>query len=171
MRIDDNWCGFICWLMLIDADWYLLMLIGDDWCWLVLNDLLFDTNWCWLMLIDVDWCRLMLIDAGWCWLINTDDWWLIMLLDAQIRSNQVLFCRSVPPEFLRSFFILVGRSYLSVWMLGGGREGVGGILWGLSQRRAWYYGAGARARDDGHECQTQPHIPAKRDLDLTRTHL
>ena len=25
-------------------------------------------------------------------------------------------------------------------------------------KASWYYGAGARERDDGHECQTQPHI-------------
>ena len=38
------------------------------------------------------------------WLILIDLFWLV-LIDAQIRFNQVLFCRSVPPEFLRSFLV------------------------------------------------------------------
>ena len=40
----------------------------------------------------------MLIEADWCWL---------MLIDAQIRFKWVFFCRSVPPELLRSFFDLI----------------------------------------------------------------
>ena len=66
------------------------------------------THWDWLMLIDADWCWLMLIDM----LIYADwyvDWCLLtwfFLIDDQLRFNQVFFCRSVPPEFLRSFLSL-----------------------------------------------------------------
>ena len=61
---------------------------------------LYDAGWCWLMLTDDDrrdWGWLMLIDADWCWL---------MLIDAEIRFNQVFFCRSVPPQLLRSFLVI-----------------------------------------------------------------
>ena len=88
-----DWCWLItgwCWLIVLDTDWCWLMLIDADWCWLTL----IEAEWCWLMLIDTDWCWLVLIDADWCWL---------MLINAQIRFNRVFFCRSVPPEFLRSF--------------------------------------------------------------------
>ena len=83
-----------------NVDWCWLMLIDSDWSWLVL----IDAHWCWLVLIDADWCWLMLICADWCWLVLVDDecCWL-MLIDAQIRFNCVFFCRSVPPELLRSF--------------------------------------------------------------------
>ena len=61
---------FTCWLILID------MLIDTDWCWLVLTD----ADLCWLIIID------MLIDANWYadWYA---DWCLLMLIDAQERSN------------------------------------------------------------------------------------
>ena len=82
--------------------------VYTDWCWLMLF-MLIDADWCWLMLIDADWCRLMLIDADWGWLMPIDAGWCwlicwLMLIDAQIRFNPVFFCRSVPPELLRSFF-------------------------------------------------------------------
>ena len=38
--------------ILIDADWYWLMLTDRAWCWL----LLIDADWYWLMLIDADRC-------------------------------------------------------------------------------------------------------------------
>ena len=93
MLTDRDWSL----MMLIDADWFRVfwqMLTDSDWYWLVL----IDADRCWLMLVDGDWWWLMLIDADWCWLI----YWL-MLIDAQTRFNRVFFCRSVPPELLRSF--------------------------------------------------------------------
>ena len=90
--IDDDWCWLICWMlidMLIDADCYWLMLTDAEWSCLIY------ANWCWLMLIDADWSWLKLSCADWCSLI---------LIDARIRFNKVFFCRSVPLELLRSFF-------------------------------------------------------------------
>ena len=69
---------FTCWLILND------MLIDTDWCWLVLTD----ADLCWLMLTDnywfADWCLLMMIDAYWC-----ADWCLLMLIDADWCSRKV----------------------------------------------------------------------------------
>ena len=88
--------------MLIDTDWCWLMLIDSDWCWLIqiigIRLMLIDSDWSWLVLIDADRCWLILINADWYW---------SMLIDAQIRFNQVIFCRSVPPELFRPFFVLV----------------------------------------------------------------
>ena len=67
--------------------------------------MLIDVDWCWLMLIDIDWCWLMLIDAYWCW---------SMLIDANWLFNQVFFCRSIPPEFLWSFYSLLLDFFLCV---------------------------------------------------------
>ena len=48
----------------------------------------------------------MLIDADWCWLILIyADWFWLML-------NQVFFFRSIPLEFLRSFFIITIRCFI-----------------------------------------------------------
>ena len=81
--------------MLIDADWH-----ADCW-WLIV----IDADRCWLILIDSDWCWLFLISADWCWYMLIDAvWFCLMLFDAQTRFNCVFFCRSVPPELLRSFF-------------------------------------------------------------------
>ena len=46
------------------------MLVGADWCWLIL----IDTDWYWLMLIGADWFCLMPIgaDASLCWLMLID---------------------------------------------------------------------------------------------------
>ena len=39
-----------------------------------------------------------------------------MLINAQIRFNRVFFCRSVPPELLRSFFIMLTHTCILVYM-------------------------------------------------------
>ena len=75
MLIDFGWLWLLidCWLILIDADWFLLILIDSDWFWLILIDsgwfwwILIDSDWIWLILIDADWCWLMMIEADWFW--------------------------------------------------------------------------------------------------------
>ena len=57
----------------------------------------------------------MLTDADWCWL---------MLINAQLWFNWGFFCRSVPPELLRSFLVLQERTgppllfFPLLWKLG-----------------------------------------------------
>ena len=50
--------------------------------------------------ISVSLCLSLQIDVDWRWLMP--NCW-VMMIDAQIRFNQVFFCRSVSPEFLRWF--------------------------------------------------------------------
>ena len=102
MLIDAE-CWLICSLMLTDTGWCWLNLTDRNWYWLML----IDADWCWLMLIDADRFSLKLICADWCWLVLINaDWSWLSLIYAQIRFNQVFFCRSVPPELLWSFFNL-----------------------------------------------------------------
>ena len=58
----------------------------------MLIDAVWYADWYWLMLTDCAWGWLKLLSAEWCWLM------------LKKRFNCVFFCRSVPPELLRSFF-------------------------------------------------------------------
>ena len=105
-----------CWLIMADADWRWLIVLDADWCWLML----IDADWCWLTLIVSDFCWLMLMDATECWLMLMNaDWCWLRLIDAQIRFNKVFFCRSVPPELLRSFYsvivLILNENKLYIW--------------------------------------------------------
>ena len=54
-----------------------------------------DFLWCYMMFYDVLWCSMIFYDALWC-----------SMMIYVFRSFLVSFCRSVPPEFLRSFLAL-----------------------------------------------------------------
>ena len=53
-----------------------------------------------MIFYDFLWCSMMFYDVLWCSMVFYDDLWCSM-----IRTFLVSFCRSVPTEFLRSFFI------------------------------------------------------------------
>ena len=59
--------------LMIDDDWWWLMIIDDHWWSLILDD-------CWCLLMMIDYWFLMIIDDDW-WLLIIDSWWLLMLID------------------------------------------------------------------------------------------
>ena len=85
MLIGADWCWLICWmicwLVLTDADWCWLLLVDAVWCWLIL----IVADWFWMMLFVVDWGWLNVIDSDLCWLVMIDsDWCLLVLIDAYL---------------------------------------------------------------------------------------
>ena len=117
LLVDADWCL----LMFIDADWWLLMLINlfDSvayWCSSMniyagrfqLMLLVINSDWYWLLLIDAGafWCRLImidtvllidanccsskLIDAGWCWFMLIDAvLWRLIMIDANWQAAKL----------------------------------------------------------------------------------
>ena len=84
--------------------------------------MLYDALWSSMMFYDVLWCSLMFCDILWC------SWCSMMFYDVFLMFFDVLwcsmskehfglvsFCRSVPPEFLRLFLVLVA-SMLSFYL-------------------------------------------------------
>ena len=83
----------------------------------------YDVLWCSMMFSDVLWCSMMSFDAIWCAMMFYDTLWYSMVFNGVLwcsmmlyyvlwcsmlfyvlRAFLVSFWRSVPPEFLRSFF-------------------------------------------------------------------
>ena len=65
----------------------------------------YDILWCSMMFYDVLWCSMMFYGVLWCSMMFYDVLWCSMMFYV-LRAFLVSFCRSVPPEFLRSFFII-----------------------------------------------------------------
>ena len=68
------------------------------WC----SRVFFDVLWCSLMFYDVLWCSMIFYDVLWCSKMFYDVLWCSMMFYV-LRAFLVSLCRSVPPEFLRSF--------------------------------------------------------------------
>ena len=71
-------------LLVINSDWYWLLLIdaGAFWCRLIMIDT--------VLLIDANCCSSKLIDAGWCWFMLIDAvLWRLILIDANWQAAKL----------------------------------------------------------------------------------
>ena len=102
MIFDDLWWS----MMIYDVLWYSMMFYDVLWCFMVF----YDVHCCSMVLYRVLWCSLLFYDVLWCSMVFYDVLWCSMMFYV-LREFLVFFCRSVSPEFLRSFLLYVEKHY------------------------------------------------------------